>query len=121
MRVDVGTGFVGELATNYLTTSWLRIPIFGVNSINESVQWLGVPSLLRTDGFPWTDNILCPSLDWGTDGTATNLNWGSQPGGICGNVSVLWSGCICDILAWVCRSPENMYSSAYRVCDYLLR
>ena len=61
LQVDVGAGSVGEFATNYLTPSWRRRTMFGVNSINESVQWLGVPAPLRTDGPPWTDNILAPS------------------------------------------------------------
>ena len=31
--------------------------MFGVNYINGSVQWLGVPDFLRNDGPPWTDHI----------------------------------------------------------------
>ena len=57
-RVDVGSRFVGEFATNFLTPSWRSIPMFRVNPINESVQWLGVPDTTRTDVLPWTDNIL---------------------------------------------------------------
>ena len=48
--------------------------MFRVNSINGSVQWLGVSDPMRTDGPPWTDNILDPSPVWGTGGTATNQN-----------------------------------------------
>ena len=55
--------------------------MFEINPINRSVEWLGVPDPLRTDGPPWTDNILAPSPDLGTGGTAINTNWGSQPGG----------------------------------------
>ena len=66
--------------------------MFEVNSINGSVQWLVVPAPLRTDGPPWTDNILAPSLAWVTGGTATNPNWVSQPGGTYGSVSVPWIG-----------------------------
>ena len=54
-EVDTSAGFVGEFTTNYLTKSWIRVSMFGVNSINISVQWLGVPKFLRTDGPPWTD------------------------------------------------------------------
>ena len=39
--------------------------MFGVYSINGSVQWLGVPDFLRTDGPPWTDNLLAPVPSWG--------------------------------------------------------
>ena len=76
-QVDIGDGFVAKFTTNYLTSSWLRIPMFGVNSVNGSVQWLGVPPPLRNDAPPWVGNILAPSPSWGTGGTATNPNWGS--------------------------------------------
>ena len=56
-QVNVGAGFVVEFATNCLTPIWRNIPMFGVISINGSVQWLSVPAPLRTDGPPWTDNI----------------------------------------------------------------
>ena len=49
-RLDVGDGLVREFATDYLTEIWRRVPMFGINSINGSVQWLGVPDFLRTDG-----------------------------------------------------------------------
>ena len=68
--------------------------MFGRKYTNGSVEWIGVTAPLRTDGPPWTDNILFPSLDWGASGTATNPNWGIQPGGPCGSVYVLWSGTI---------------------------
>ena len=51
-RVDVDAGFSGEFVTNDLTPSWRRIPMFVLNYINGSVQWLGVPAPLRTDGPP---------------------------------------------------------------------
>ena len=94
--------------------------MFRVNSINGSVQWLGVPAPLRTDGPPWTDNILVPTPAWVTSGTATNLNWGSQPGGSYGSVSFLWSGPIRAMPSYIRRSPENTRSAARRVRDNLL-
>ena len=63
-QVEVGTVFINEFATGYLTPSWRKIPMFGVNIINGSVQWLGIPDLLRTDGPPWTSNILAPHPSW---------------------------------------------------------
>ena len=62
--------------------------MFGVNSINGSVRWLGVPAVLRTYGYPWTDNILAPSPSWVNDGTTTNKNSGSQPFWTYGSVAV---------------------------------
>ena len=79
--------------------------MFGVNSIVGIVKWLGVPDLLRTDGPPWTDNLLAPSPSWGDGGTNTNQTWGIQPGGPYGSISVLCSGPTHVIPAYVCRSP----------------
>ena len=73
-RVEVGAGSVGGFATNYLTADGRMIPMFRVNSINRSTQWLGVPDPLRTAGPPQTDNILVPSTAWGSGGTTTNSN-----------------------------------------------
>ena len=73
-QVDVGAGFIVGFSTNCLTEDGRRIPMFGVNSINVSIQWLGVPTPLRTDGPTWTDIILVPSPAWGTGGTVTNSN-----------------------------------------------
>ena len=95
--------------------------MFGVNSIVGIVQWLGVPDLLRTDGPPWTDNLLAPSPSWGDGGTTTNRNWVIQTGGPYESVSVPWSGLVRVMPAYVCRIPENMRSAARRVCDDLLR
>ena len=78
--------------------------MFGVNSINGSVQWLGFPAPLRTDVPPWTDNILAPSPAWGTGDNSTNPNWGSQPGETYGSVAVPWSGPVCAITAYICLS-----------------
>ena len=64
-QVDVSSGFVREFATHYLTPSCRGIPIFGVNSNNGSIQWFGVPDFLRTDGPPWTANLLAPHSSWG--------------------------------------------------------
>ena len=80
-RVDSGTGFVGEFSTNYVTPSWLRVHTFGRNSINGSVEWLGVTDLLRNDGPPCTINILASYDSWGDRGFSTNPNWVSQSGG----------------------------------------
>ena len=81
--------------------------MFGVNSINGSFQWLGVPAPLSTDGTPWTNYILVPITDCGTGGTATNLNWGSQHIRSCGSVAVSWSSPLCAMLAYVRKSKET--------------
>ena len=57
-RVDVSAFIGGCFASDYLTPTWRRIPMFGRNYINESVDWLGVPNFLSNDGPPWTLNLL---------------------------------------------------------------
>ena len=70
-RVHVGAGFVGEFATDYINPSWRRVSMFGINSINRSVKWLGVPDFLRTDGPPLRLSISwLPILVGETEGTA---------------------------------------------------
>ena len=81
--------------------------MFGVNSISGSIPWLGVPDQLRTDGPPWTDNILVLSPAWRTGGTATNSNWVIQPGVSYGSVAFPRSGPVCDMPAYARRSLEN--------------
>ena len=91
--------------------------MFRANYINGSVQWLGVSSPPRTDVPTWTDNILAPSPARGTDGTDTNPNCQSHPGGPYDSVVVPWSCPIRSMLAYVGRIPENMRSSARRIYD----
>ena len=94
--------------------------MFGVNSMNGSVQWLVVPAPLRTDGPPWTDNILAPSPAWVNVGTATNPNWVIQPGEPYVSVAIPWSGPVHAVSAYVRRSPENTRSAARCVREDLL-
>ena len=74
-QLDVVSGLVGEFATNYLTVICCRFPMFGINSINVSVEWLGVPDFHRIDGPALTDNILDPCPSWVDGGSDTNLKW----------------------------------------------
>ena len=90
-HVDV-RAFVGEcFATDYITPTWRRIPMFGRNSINGSVKWLGVPNILRNDGPPWNLNILAPYANWGGRGFSTSPNLGSFYGGYFDGVSINWN------------------------------
>ena len=56
--------------------------MFGRNSINGSVKWLGVPDFLSTYGHPWTSNILAPHPSWRYQVSITNPNWGSWSEGV---------------------------------------
>ena len=95
--------------------------MFGVNPINGSVQWLGVPAPLKTYGLPWTDNILASSSACVTGGNYTNPNWLSQPDEPYGIFSVLWSGPAHAMLSYVRRIPENTCSTTRRIHDNLLQ
>ena len=77
VQVDVHTGFVREFATDYVTPSWRRVPMFVRNDIMGSFKCLNIPDFLRTYGPPWNSNILDPRPSWGDQGNSTNLNWGS--------------------------------------------
>ena len=89
--VYFGAGFVREIATDYLTGIWRIVPMFSSKSINGSVEWMGVPEFLRTNGPAGTANILSPCPSWVDRGSVTNLNWGSQYRGCSYNVSVPWN------------------------------
>ena len=73
-QVDVGAVFAREFATDYLTKSWHRVPMFGRISINGSVEWLGVTDFQRTYGPSSTSNLLAPRHSWVDGGSTTNSN-----------------------------------------------
>ena len=76
VHIDV-SAFVGKsFATNYLTLTWRRMPMFGRNYINGSVEWLGVPNFLRNYGPPWTLNLLAPYANWWDRGSSTIPSFG---------------------------------------------
>ena len=86
--IDVGA-LVGEcFAINYCSLTWHRIPMLGRNSINGSVELLGVPNFLRTDGPPWTLNILAPYDNLGDRVSSTIPNLGNASGGYSDGVSI---------------------------------
>ena len=91
-RLDVGSGFVGEcFDTDYLTISWRRVPMFGRNSINGSIEWLDVPNFLSTDGPPWTANTWAPHISGGNQESSTNPDWDSCSGENFDSVSIPWN------------------------------
>ena len=89
--------------------------MFGRKLINESVEWLGVPSFLHNYGPPWADNILCISLCWGVGGNIENWYLESQPGGRYGGVDVPWRGAVPACLAYLPRSLENARATVRRI------
>ena len=75
-------------ATNCLTPTWRRVPMSGRKLINESIEWLGIPSFPRNDGPPWTLNILDPYADWGGRGSSISQNFSSGSGGYSDSVFI---------------------------------
>ena len=116
-QVDVSAGVVGYFATNYLTKSWRRIPIFGRISINGSVEYLGIPDFHRTDGPAWNETIMPPRSRWVEGDTSTNNKWGIQPGGDSGSVSVLWNCLVCVLPVYCRRVLESTRAAARCVRD----
>ena len=94
--------------------------MFGRNYIDGSVEWVGIPDLLRNDVPPWTANILDTYHSWGYQGPSVNLDWGSGFGGNSNSISVLWSlpTRVLPIYHW--RISENTHSAACRAHDDLL-
>ena len=121
VRVDVGAGVVGEFSTNYLNPSWRRVPMFGINSINGGVQWLGVPNFLRTYGPAWTANLLATHPSWGDQGSINNYNWGSQSRGNSDSFSILWNRPTRVYPVYHHRIFENTHAAAPRVRDNILQ
>ena len=117
VRVDVGTGVIGEFSPDYFTETWLRVPMFGRISINRSAELFGVPDFHRTGGPFWDDNLLVVRSSWGDGGTTTHQNWGSKPGGPYGSVAVPWNCPVHVLPVNIRRISENTSAAARRVCD----
>ena len=90
-RVDVSALVRECFATNYLNPTCCRIPMFGRNYINGTVEWLGIPNFPRNDGPPWTLNFLAPYANWGDRGSSTSPNWSSGSGEHSDSVFILWN------------------------------
>ena len=120
-QVDVGAGFFEKFATDYLTESWRRVPMFGGNSINGSVEWLGVTEFLRTDRPPWTANILATHPSLGDEGSTTNSKWVIQYGGASVSVSILWNFPVRVLQVYHHRISENMRAAVCRFCEIFLQ
>ena len=95
--------------------------MFGRNSINESVEWLGVPDFLNNYGRPWTVNVLAPYASWGDIGSSTNQNWGSQYVGGSERVFVLYNFPVHVLPVHHWGIFENKLSAVRRVRDDLLQ
>ena len=59
--------------------------------MNGSYEWMGVPDFLRTDGDPWTANILDTYVDWRREGTSTSQKLSSGTGGYSDSVNINWN------------------------------
>ena len=95
--------------------------MFGINYINGSFQWLGVPDFLRTDGPARNAIMLAPHPSCGDQGPSTNLNWVSQTGGNFDSVSIPWNRPIRVYAVYHRKIFENTCAAARRVLDDLLR
>ena len=117
MKVDVGTGVVGQFSSDNLTENGRRIPILSQISINGSVEYLGIPDFHRAGGTFWADNLLSPHSSWVSGGNTTNQNWVIHTGGPYNNVSAAWRGAVLTRHDYVARNPENVRAAACHICD----
>ena len=107
-------------ATNCLTPTWRRVPMSGRKLINESIEWLGIPSFPLNDGPPWTLNILAPYADWGGRGSSISQNFSSGSGGYSDSVFINWNRLDSVLPIYYQRIFENTRSDARRARDDLL-
>ena len=119
-RVDVSAGFVGNFATNFLTPTWRRIPMFGRSYIDGSVKWLRVPNFLRNDITPWNLNLLAPYACWGYIGSSTSPNLGSGSGGYFDSISINWNFTARVLPVYHRRIFESTHSAACCARDDIL-
>ena len=87
--------------------------MFGRNSINGSVEWLGVRNLLRIDGPPWNLNILTPCANWGDRGSSISPNLGIGSGGCFCGVSINCNYPARVLPIYYRRIFDNTYTAAH--------
>ena len=95
--------------------------IYGQESINGSVKWLGVPAPFCDTGVAGTENILVPSPHWGDRVGVGYWDWVAHSGVIIRD-DVPWRSALPARPDHLPRSPpENACATARRVRDALLR
>ena len=82
---------------------------------------MGVPDFLRSDGPPWTANILAPYADWGIGGPSSSQNLTSGSGEYSDSVHINWNQPDRNLPIYHLRVFENTYRAGRRSRDNLLR
>ena len=80
----------------------------------------GVFDFLKTDGPPWTTNLLDPYADWGRGGLSTSQNLSSGYGGYSDSVHINWNWPARKLPIYHRRVFENTCSVGRRAHDNLL-
>ena len=110
-----------EFTTNYLVKNGFRVLIIGQLSINESVQFLGIPNFVRGSGLSLIENLQAPTDPTGcVHANTSNQKWVVIPGGPYIMWSVAWGSTIPARLDSMPRSPVNLCAAARRVRDDFL-
>ena len=121
VTVDVGA-FIGDcFEADYLTENGSRGPMFGRKLINGSFEWVVVPDFFRSNGPPWTINLLAPCADLGLKGPSTNKNLSSGSGGYSDSIHINWNHLARELPIYHRRVLESTRRSGSRTHDNLLR
>ena len=120
-QVEVTAGTVGEFETDYLAENGRRIQIIGQISVNDSVQFLGVPNQGGGSGLALICNLQAhvEATGWGS-GNYSNQDWGGSIFDAHSMTDVAWGASVNPRLAYFPRSPVNPRVSQSRVHNKFL-
>ena len=91
MGLDICDFVADFFGTDYLNENGRSVSMLRRKLINGSFEWIGVSDFLRTNGPPWTANILDPYADWGSGGTSTCQKLSSGSGVYSDSVIINWN------------------------------
>ena len=120
-QVEVPSGTIRWFVTDYLAENGCRVQIIRKISINDSVQFLGVPALAWGSGFPFICNMqaLAKAIGWGSC-NYSNQYWGGSMFDAKIIKNVAWGESFDVSPANSPRSPVNPHAAARRVCNNIL-
>ena len=122
-QVEVTAGTVRNFVNDYLAENGRRIEIIGQLSVNNSVQFWGVPNQSVGIGLPFICNLLyrVEAIGWGS-GNCSNQVWGSRFNDAYSMTNVAWVDSINPLLSYLLQSHVNPHAARHRFHnDFLCR
>ena len=121
-QLEVIAVILGEFITNYFAENGSRIPIIGQLSINNSVQFLGIPDHGGEGGLSFLYNLQAPAeATWWGSGHTSIQNWGGSMFGPYSMTNVAWGASVNPRPSSLLWSLSNAHAARHRVCDNLPR